>query len=183
MCHMTHHPSDRLYSVKTWMVIQGRRGVKWRSAPRLSWVSGKDAHHDDPVLVATSQQQQLRWKRARASIDRNASKLLVGHLRHGVIDLWMRTVRLEHKSNMRLWHEAILKYDGNSKRYVLYKLKALDEFTPGLPKIQRHREEKYTEIQVCTGCMHVRHASCYGDGVSTLTKITDPRERKQLQTM
>ncbi|CAH8526227.1 unnamed protein product [Dicrocoelium dendriticum] len=133
MCHLQYKQPKLLYTVKTWLSINGT----WRIGPTVYNVRlSTPDYHDRQRGKETTEEQLHRRKRA----------VLLQHM-HGILRLWSRSIRIEHKLSHRFRTDAILNREPVPGQMLLYSLKSFDDFGTKAVEVHRHRDEKYVTVQ------------------------------------
>ncbi|OON19708.1 hypothetical protein X801_04423, partial [Opisthorchis viverrini] len=143
MCHLTHVPPENLYTINTWLVVNGT----WKTDPVSHVVSLRPPNgiRDTREAHSSKAVKHSRYRRAESSWSRNM---------RGMVLLWNDKLRVEHQSSANLWGQLILKRKNALGQFYVYRLKSFDEFGLALPQYEKHREEKYATVQFTTPFLH-----------------------------
>ncbi|KAF7262493.1 hypothetical protein EG68_00207 [Paragonimus skrjabini miyazakii] len=134
MCHLRYTPPRSLYTVRSWLSIKN------------TWQTGEISFE----IESQGKFQTIRNKlfsRRYSERSLNISEMQNALQTDGRVLIWDQNIQIIYESKVKIWEDAILKQEGNSKNLKLFKLKASSEFNSQPPEIQRHREDKYLTVQ------------------------------------
>ncbi|KAF5406023.1 hypothetical protein PHET_00432 [Paragonimus heterotremus] len=134
LCHLRYNPPRSLYTVKSWLSIKNT----WQTGEISFEITSQNKYQ----TMANKLFSQRYSERSS-----NMSELHNAHRIDGRVLIWDQNIQIIYESKVKIWKDAILKQEGNSKQLKLFKLKASSEFKLQPPEIQRHREDKYLTVQ------------------------------------